>query len=303
MYRSPARTARGDYYDCPIYVNHELAPNRKRYITEELTDYAVDFVNKDRTGPFCLYLSHKAVHHDWRPPEDLKGKYKDADLSFLAPESDKYNTWTGLNWLEGTMGNMHGVYRRYCECLESVDRNIGRLLDALTARGLLDNTIIVYAGDNGYMWGEHRMYAKHYPYEESIRIPYIVRAPMFTDSPGRRADQMVLNMDLAPSLLRAAGLDIPSEMQGAKVFCLFFNRPRPKGAKPSSTNSSETSPLAGGFRRTKPSAPGGTNTSTGSCASSRNFMTWKKTRARCTTSIILLKAGGWPESWKLAWPA
>jgi len=209
------KDGQGDYFNCPIYVNHKLMPNRKAYITEELTDYAIDFVQAKRNTPFCLYLSHKAVHHDWKPPEHLKGRYKEADLSHLAPESDKYNTWTGLNWLEGTMGNMHAVYKRYHECLASVDEQLGRLLDVLEQNGLLDNTVIVYAGDNGYMWGEHRMYAKHYPYEESIRIPYIVRAPgRIIPDPGRRAGQMVLNIDLAPTLMEIAGIPIPGAMQG-----------------------------------------------------------------------------------------
>lgn len=209
------KDGQGDYWDCPIYVNHRLTPNRRRYITEELTDYAIDFVEAERDNPFCLYLSHKAVHHDWRPPEHLKGMFDNADLSHLAPESDKYNTWTNLNWLEGTMGDMHTIYRRYCECLVSVDEQVGRLLDSLERMGELDNTVIVYAGDNGYIWGEHRLYAKHYPYEESIRIPYLVRAPRtLLSNPGRRADQMVLNIDLAPTLLDMAGIPIPDEMQG-----------------------------------------------------------------------------------------
>lgn len=209
------KDGQGDYYNCPIYVNHELTPNRNPYITEELTDYAIDFLNQERENPFCLYLSHKAVHHDWKPPEHLKGMYKNADLSHLAPESDKYNTWTNLNWLEGTMGNMHAVYRRYCECIVSVDEQLGRLIGTLEQRGLLDDTIIVYAGDNGYIWGEHRLYAKHYPYEESIRIPYIVRPPKgYMADPGRRADQMVLNIDLAPTLLDLSGIPIPATMQG-----------------------------------------------------------------------------------------
>jgi len=209
------KDGQGDYWDCPIYVNHRLTPNRKRYITEELTDYAIDFVETRRDAPFCLYLSHKAVHHDWRPPKHLKGMYDDADLSHLAPESDRYNTWTNLNWLEGTMGNLHDVYRRYCECLVSVDEQIGRLLNSLEKMGELDNTVIVYAGDNGYIWGEHRLYAKHYPYEESVRIPYLVRAPQhLLSSPGRRAEQMVLNIDLAPTLMEFAGIPVPPEMQG-----------------------------------------------------------------------------------------
>jgi arylsulfatase A-like enzyme len=211
------KDGQGDYYNCPVYVNHKLAPNRKPYITEELTDYALDFVQAERTNPFCLYLSHKAVHHDWRPPPHLKGKYDRADLSHLAPESDKYNTWTHLNWIEGTMGDMHTTYRRYCECLESVDEQVGRLIAALEKQGILDDTVIVYAGDNGYMWGEHRLYAKHFPYEESIRIPYIVRAPGFVDRPGRRAGQMVLNLDLAPTLLDMAGLSAAPAMQGESL--------------------------------------------------------------------------------------
>lgn len=208
------KDGQGDYYNCPIYVNHKLTPNRVPYITEELTEYALDFVRKERDNPFCLYLSHKAVHHDWRPPQHLKGKYDTADLSHLAPESDKYNTWTRNNWLEGTMGNMHSTYRRYSECLESVDEQLGRLLLALEKKGILDNTVIVYAGDNGYMWGEHRLYAKHYPYEESIRIPYIVRAPGFVKDPGRRAHQMVLNIDLVPTLMEIAGIPVPDSVQG-----------------------------------------------------------------------------------------
>ncbi len=208
------KDGQGDYYDCPLFVNHRPVPNRKPYITEELTDYALDFIREKRKGPFCLYLSHKAVHHDWKPPKHLKGMYKNEKLDFLAPESDKWNTWSGNNWLEGSMGSMHGIYRRYCECLTSVDEQLGRLLALLEELSILDDTVIVYAGDNGYIWGEHRLYAKHWPYEESVRIPFIVRAPMLVPDPGRRAGQMVLNIDLAPTLLEIAGVPVPGRVQG-----------------------------------------------------------------------------------------
>jgi arylsulfatase A-like enzyme len=113
------------------------------------------------------------------------------------------------------MGNMHDIYRRYCECLVSVDEQVGRLIDVLEQKGILDDTLIVYAGDNGYIWGEHRLYAKHHPYEESIRIPYIVRPPRgYAINKGARPGQMVLNIDLAPTLLDIAGIPIPGEMQG-----------------------------------------------------------------------------------------
>ncbi len=208
------KDGQGDYFNCPLYVNGRLTPNRTPYITEELTEYALDFVRQERRNPFCLYLSHKAVHHDWKPPRHLRGRHRHADLSFLAPESDRYNTLSGMNWLEGTLGNMHDVYRRYCECLESVDEQLGRLLAALEAKGLLDDTVVVYAGDNGYLWGEHRLYAKHYPYEESMRIPFLVRAPGVVSGAGRRVSRMVLNIDLATTFLDLAGLPVPGAMQG-----------------------------------------------------------------------------------------
>jgi N-acetylglucosamine-6-sulfatase len=209
------KDGQGDYYNCPIYKNGELVTEpRNPYITEDLTDYALEYISKERNAPFALYLSHKAVHHDWRPPKHLEGIYKDADLSFLPPESDTFDTWTGNNWLEGTMGLMHPVYKRYCECVTSVDEQIGRILALLEEKGILDDTIIVYAGDNGYIWGEHRLYAKHWPYEESMRIPYLVRYGNYIPDPGRRADQMVLNIDLAPTLMQVAGISPVESMQG-----------------------------------------------------------------------------------------
>ena len=200
------KDGQGDYYDCPLFVNHRPAAPRKEYITEELTDYALDFIKERADRPFCVYLSHKAVHHDWKPPRHLKGIYKNEKIDFLAPESDRWNTWSGNNWLEGSMGSMHGIYRRYCECLTSVDEQLGRVLKQLDAMGILDDTVIVYAGDNGYLWGEHRLYAKHWPYEESMRIPFVVRYPRLVRGPGRRARQMALNIDLFPTLLELAGV-------------------------------------------------------------------------------------------------
>ena len=95
-----------------------------------------------------------------------------------------------------------------------MDRNVGRFLKKLEDLGFAENTIVVYAGDNGYFWGEHRLVDKRWAYEESIRIPFIVRCPWLIKDPGRRANQMVLNIDLAPSFLEAAGLPVPEHMQG-----------------------------------------------------------------------------------------
>ena len=150
-------------------------------------------------------------------PGTLPGSTKTPDLSFLPPESDTFDTWTGNNWLEGTMAQCNLVDRRYCECITSVDEQLGRILGLLEQRGILDDTVIVYCGDNGYIWGEHRLYAKHWPYEESIRIPYLVRYGNYVPDPGRRATQMALNIDLAPTILELAGVRPAAAMQGESL--------------------------------------------------------------------------------------
>jgi N-acetylglucosamine-6-sulfatase len=88
----------------------------------------------------------------------------------------------------------------------------------LDALGLTDNTLVVYASDNGFFWGEHKRFGTgRWPYEDSIRVPFIVRYPGVIPDPGRRADQMVLNIDVAPTFLEAAGVPIPEDMEGSSL--------------------------------------------------------------------------------------
>ncbi|MBU2549567.1 MAG: sulfatase-like hydrolase/transferase, partial [Proteobacteria bacterium] len=97
------REGQGRYYDCPLIVNgRETRPN-KPYITEELTDRALAYIGQPRPNPFCLYLSLKAAHHDWQPPEDLTGLYRDEKLP-LAEEADTWVTMTNGGVWAGTAG-------------------------------------------------------------------------------------------------------------------------------------------------------------------------------------------------------
>jgi N-acetylglucosamine-6-sulfatase len=96
----------------------------------------------------------------------------------------------------------------------ALDREIGRIVDRLEEMGILDETVFIYTSDNGYFWGEHRLVDKRWFYEESIRIPMIVRYPRRIPDPGRRAGQMALNVDVAPTLLELAGLPIPASIEG-----------------------------------------------------------------------------------------
>jgi N-acetylglucosamine-6-sulfatase len=200
----------GRYFNCPLIVDGQEVASRKEYITEELTDYALEFLGRERERPFCLYLSHKAVHLQFFPPKELDGLYDDVELD-LPREAD---SWVGL-----TNGNFYprplaAMYRDYLECLLAMDQQIGRVLDRLDELGLGDDTIVIYAGDNGFFWGEHHFTDKRWPYEESIRIPLIVRHPEAIRDAGRRASQMVLNIDLAPTLLDVAGLRSLESMDG-----------------------------------------------------------------------------------------
>ncbi len=212
----------GVYYDCPLIIDGVETERPGRYITEDLTDLALDFISKKRHKPFCLYLSHKAVHFGFRPPPHLKGHYRDVDLA-LPPESDPWITYTNGHPFVGAIFPMDLLYRHYCETVVSVDEQVGRILDALDTGGLAENTVVVYAGDNGHFWGEHGLYDKRLAYEESIRIPFIVRYPGRIRDPGRRALQMALNIDLAPTLLELAGLTPPDTMQGRSLVPVLEN--------------------------------------------------------------------------------
>lgn len=211
-----AQGGQGQYWKCPLIVDGKETPSRKPYITEELTEYAVAFLKKPRKNPFCLYLSHKAVHHEWLPPPDLRNLYSGMDLP-VPEESDAWVTSTRGNIWAGTFGTLEHHLKNYARCVVALDREIGRILRTLDQMGIAQNTLVIYAGDNGYFWGEHRLVDKRWAYEESIRIPFIVRYPRVVSDPGRVAEQMVLNIDLAPTLLEAAGLAVPSAMQGVSL--------------------------------------------------------------------------------------
>ncbi|MCP4577719.1 MAG: sulfatase, partial [Deltaproteobacteria bacterium] len=203
----------GVYYNCPLIIDGRETERKGKYITEDLTDFALKYIRQKRDNPFCLYLSHKAVHFGFRPPEHLARLYDDVDLK-LPPESDTWVTLTNNHMFVGAPLPMNMLYRNYCETVVSVDEQVGRILKKLEDMGIIDDTIIIYAGDNGHLWGEHGLYDKRLAYEESIRIPFMVRYPKLINDPGRRSGRMVLNIDLAPTILDLAGVGIPSGMQG-----------------------------------------------------------------------------------------
>ena len=106
--------------------------------------------------------------------------------------------------------------KRYLRTVQSVDDNVGRLLDYLDAEGLSDNTIVIYTSDQGFFLGEHGWFDKRFIYEESLQMPFLVRYP-HAIAPGGVSKDIAMNVDFAPTFLDYAGLPIPSYMQGTSM--------------------------------------------------------------------------------------
>jgi arylsulfatase A-like enzyme len=118
-------------------------------------------------------------------------------------------------------------YQRYLQdylrCILSVDENVGRILEYLDRHGLADNTMVVYTSDQGFFLGEHGLFDKRYMYEESLRTPLMIRYPERL-RPGLVCEELVQNLDIAPTMLEMAGTDIPDDMQGQSL-CPLFESP------------------------------------------------------------------------------
>ncbi len=203
-------------------INGEERVPQKGYITDELTDYALDWMEnrKQKEQPFFLYISHKAVHSDFVPRDEDRGTYADVEWS---PPSTFANTPENYEdkprWLIDQRNSRHGVdfgynldtfdveayYKRYCEALIAVDDNVGRVMDYLEESDLVSNTLLVYMGDNGFQFGDHGLIDKRTAYEASIRVPLLMKYPGKI-KPNTRFDPIVANIDIAPTLLDAAGI-------------------------------------------------------------------------------------------------
>ncbi|MGA7306438.1 MAG: sulfatase [Rhodothermales bacterium] len=215
----------GQYID-PVVNENGTRLQLTGYITDYLNRKAVEFVSQPRSQPFLLYLSHKAVHNPflpaarfdslytdvtYHPPEvtdaDIKGKpalhlnlptVPWYELESIAPEPGEPRCGRGKD--------PGSIIRDQMRTLMSVDEGLGMLFDVLTETGQLDNTVVIFTSDNGFLLGEHgRFNDKRLAYDESIRIPFIIRYPPLV-TPGTIIDAMTLNVDVAPTLLDIAGV-------------------------------------------------------------------------------------------------
>ena len=193
------------------------------YITDELTNYAVRFLKSKHNKPFMLYLSHKAVHAPFKPAGRHENLYSDVEIKSQHNPND--NLTTKPEWGRKMDKNWKSQIRDYMRSLVAVDESLGRVLDTLEAEDILDDTVIIFAGDNGYFHGEHGgMWDKRAAYEPSIRIPLLMRYPRLA-RPGARPDAMVLNIDVAPTIIELASAHIPGTIQGQSWLGVLKGRP------------------------------------------------------------------------------
>ena len=207
------------YVDPPFIVNGEDTPT-KGWIDDLSTDYAIGFMRRQKGSPkpWSMVVGFKAPHGPCEPPARAKERFA-GELARTVP-----NLNTPVPYLES------GAKRRaapeagaatvpvsldYFRCVSAADDCLGRLLDALDELGFATNTVVIYTSDNGYYLGEHGLGDKRSAYDESMRVPFIVRDPTLGSAArGRVADEMVLNLDLAQTLLDYAGIPAPQTMQG-----------------------------------------------------------------------------------------
>ena len=238
----------GDYHD-PEMIEMGETRRYEGYATDLITDMSLDWLrNRDEDRPFLLMCHHKAPHRPWEPDAAHASMYDDVEIPEPETLDDDYAhrsraaagakmrvdrdlTLTdlkepvpeGLTPAEERSWKYQRYIKDYLRCVASVDDNVGRLLDYLDEEGIADDTIVVYSSDQGFFLGDHGWYDKRFMYEESLRMPYLMRYPRRMEA-GTVEDAMILNVDFAPTFLELAGVAVPEEMQGRSFAPLLEGR-------------------------------------------------------------------------------
>ena len=204
----------GNYFDNEFNINGRREVI-KGYYTHVVTEHAVDFLKRKHDKPFLLILGHKAPHGGPIVPEPKYEHFLD-DIAITKPASADLDPGKP-DWLRISRPTWHGIegplygqkefgkfVRAYLGTIASVEDSMGRILKALEDTNHLDDTIIIYTSDNGFALGDHARVDKRTMYEESIRVPLLVRYPRLIPKP-TVVKEMVLSVDLAPSILDLCG--------------------------------------------------------------------------------------------------
>ncbi len=267
----------GAYFDPVFYTATGERTYTGRYVTDVITDLAIDFLeHRPPDRPFFLMVHEKAPHRPWTPDEAHRAQFAGRTIPEPPTFRDSYATRTDAlrenqqrvaedltrrdlklepppalgdaerrDWLaekptavtisrDGQAVTLSGEalarwkYQRYMQdylaTIQSVDDNVGRLLAFVDRIGLAKSTIVIYTSDQGFFLGDHGLFDKRFMYEESLRMPFLVRWPGVIE-PGTRSEAIALNVDFAPTFLDVAGLAVPADMQGRSLVGVLRGRP------------------------------------------------------------------------------
>ena len=228
----------GLYHD-PEFIEMGKRSKRAGYCTDLIADYSLDYLKRrDRNKPFFLMCHHKAPHRPWQPDEKHAHMYDGADIPEPFNLYDHYEhrsqaaanatlkvgeSMTETDVKRPIPPDLKGDALRkwayqfymkdYLRCVASVDDNVGRILDYVEADGIAKNTIVIYTSDQGFFLGDHGYFDKRFMYEESLRMPFLLRYPGVV-KPGSVNGDTTLNLDFAETFLDFAGVKPPADMQG-----------------------------------------------------------------------------------------
>jgi arylsulfatase A-like enzyme len=203
-----------------------------------LTDFARDFIRANRQGPFAMVIAYKEAHSQQTAPPRFNAMFEDEPIALPPTWNEDKSTKPAFFVRQPTIPdsgfaepNQGGnkppdqsrrdqlaakKIRNYYRCIAALDDYVGRIRQALEETGRLDNTILVFGGDNGYFLGDHGRFEKMTPHEESVRVPLLMRFPAAIP-PATVSDDLVLNIDLAPTLYDLARLKGPSALDGRSL--------------------------------------------------------------------------------------
>jgi choline-sulfatase len=225
----------GEYVD-PLMIGPDGAETVPGYATDIVTDQSIDWIRqRDRDRPFLLLVHHKAPHRPWVPDKKHKELYPIGSIPEPSTLFDDHATRSRavrgvrmsvaddlgsdelgeelpaeLRGPDQRAERMRWKYQRYLrdylQCVQSIDDNVGRLLDVLDAEGLGESTVVVYTSDQGFFLGDHGWFDKRLMFDESLQMPMLIRWPSAIPA-GGSCDAMVTNVDFAATFLDMAGLD------------------------------------------------------------------------------------------------
>ena len=212
---SASFVGQGRYDNCPFEINGVARPTTG-WVDDVSTNFAIDFLRANRAGPFLLMIGFKTPHGPRTPPDRLKNAFTGESCRPAVNEKARppYLAGPGSDSAARAVEAGRPDPRLdYFRCIAGADENLGRLLAALEELGLAGNTVVVFTSDNGYYLGDHGLGDKRSAYEESLRVPLLVRDPTLGRK-GMVVDEPVLNLDHAPTFITYAGLTPPAAMQG-----------------------------------------------------------------------------------------